>query len=1538
MEIDLEQLLQPLRDGLSTVARRLPSGKSSKDEIKRRIAEAAWGHPEFAPFSRAAVADAFASASDEVLRREFAAQVGKRAPQDLRPWIGDVLMLLASQAWVQILSVQDSEGRWNLEGAPLRSDCEEFLDAFVLLLDTANPDLEVDGLEGDVIVRVGGGASGVSFPERGPLYSTHRHAFAYVFAVLVAHVDELFGLKTPDDHALREIAILADNVLLDGSRIDIADRLAIARQRFEHRPLEPEVHATVTKFLAHMDQSTTYLKFHRARVELSVDPRSDRSLKSAHRIVLRALGMSGRRAPSAAGASDNPAARDLEARARAAVWRRVEKLAPSGVRAAVRFPTLFRLESAWLTPPNDAWKAAKVPLPSTTREPRVAFPDRDYFGLALSGGGIRSATFNLGLLQGLAEKGVLDHVHYVSTASGGGYIGGFWTAWRRRQGTMFPPPSFEPTRTSREHPSVRHMREFSRFLVPRLGFMQTETWNAIVAWLGGMIASLLFTFAAVAVVLWASLVLVCVAGFFPPHWVALALFALTCSVHWLDEWRLRRRLYRLGDDAYAKKRTSLVSPILGGILAGLGWLAVAKLKWIDPLRIDPSYGWAEFNKFARERATSCAYRLALAWALGVLVLLLVRSLGSRLPKTGGWLSLGAAIDRTAGRAIRLALASLVLGLLVWGAQWCSKQAGLAALPSPLRPAAGPITLFTFSAVLFAWLRDWLNKPVTETYGSKAFARLVTFLKPVTPQVVAWVATVALFVAVMTIVRFGGFACDRHGEFTCDGLFACDDLRACGGWDTFPGHWSHWRPDHFDTGATYALCAFIFVVLAIVLFDPARVGLHEYYRNRISRCFLGASTLPEPYSKDEARRYTTTTEQPTDDLSLEDLRSTRRIARMSPQNGQTETHNPIHLVCCAANNLAGDVLGSLYRGARSAVVSQFGVSVGDYSGPNDDLSLSAGLTASAAAFNSQMGFYSIKLGPEVAFLMCALNLRLGLWVPHPLEPVRKRKTNPFPGWFFILEALGWSRSDQVADEEFTKPKRRLFSRKLHLSDGGHFENLGLYELVRRHCRYVIVSDVGDELLHFDDLGNAVRRVREDFGVEIEIDLSPLRPGADGFASQHAVVGTIHYDGLDGTDKGLLIYFTPALTGDEPPDIVEHRARNPHFPHDPIVNQFYNEAQWESYRRLGKHTASAVLGLPTTNSADFVDELFFLATQRWYPARRDQDEVFEKLNERCASLEQSLPDSIRNELFPEVALAGVRQPPRSEQDPEAVQVQHLLLAIQFMEDVWLTSDLEASSSHPLNQKWIRYFDRWTSMPSFRRWWPILSPIFNARFGDFVRDQFDLSLEPSLSRPGVPSGRQAYVEVCDARRDVLLQDAGPAMARWLAQVDESLEFLQCRVQLESSGSAPPTTLVIGALAYSLEPGVTASWKVEDLYLPLALQGGGFTRRFLNGIEQQLERRVRELRVVLRDEEENGEEEPSDRATVDLPPVPRRPRILSPAERDKLIQAITLYKSHGFDYPSVGECDEETLAPPADELVKTVVGPSVLPQRLDLLVEIVV
>ncbi len=113
--------------------------------------------------------------------------------------------------------------------------------------------------------------------------------------------------------------------------------------------------------------------------------------------------------------------------------------------------------------------------------------DLGLMGLCFSGGGIRSATFNLGILQGLAELNLLRCFDYLSTVSGGGYIHQWFAAWSKRRGfeqvnkRLIPLP--EPNNPG-DHPEpIRWLRRYSNYLTPEKGLLTADTWVAIATWL-----------------------------------------------------------------------------------------------------------------------------------------------------------------------------------------------------------------------------------------------------------------------------------------------------------------------------------------------------------------------------------------------------------------------------------------------------------------------------------------------------------------------------------------------------------------------------------------------------------------------------------------------------------------------------------------------------------------------------------------------------------------------------------------------------------------------------------------------------------------------------------------------------------------------------------------------------------------------------------------------------------------------------------------------------------------------------------------------
>ncbi len=1111
------------------------------------------------------------------------------------------------------------------------------------------------------------------------------------------------------------------------------------------------------------------------------------------------------------------------------------------------FSELYAAETAHLdkTSAPDAKAAGSPPAATppppqirtgTAGEPSVSFTPHGRFGLALSGGGIRSATFNLGLLQGLARLGVLPQVDYLATVSGGGYIGGFWSAWLRRRGERTGSARFPLGNDTRggERSEIRHLREFSRFLLPRVSAIQTEFWSIAMTILGGMLPSLLAAFAVLAVgwYFWiAGLAVLAVPGWPAAVMTALALlFYLALSeIRWRNAGRAEHN------------RTETVAYAVISLLASLQLFALCT-GFLGPLLPRPDlFSWSSFAD------AKSVVALPLLLAFGTVTLLGARIVAARICRRPRSLPIITGLERCATRMLGLATGIAALAGLWLLAAWVASLPGRQGLAVTATGAAS-------SAALFAWAKRWLTQPVQETRGSGLVRFLVDRLKRATPKALALLVWLLLFVLAGALLHVQGA---RAGDLLTPSV---------------------WWPLAASLAA---------LVLVAWLFDPARVGMHDFYRSRISRCYLGASNRQSHLGTEAERvaRNRHVAERPDDDLTLGEL---REVAR------------PIHLVCVAANDMSGDPLANLYRGARSAVLSGHGISLGNETARLDELRLSSALTASAAAFNSQMGRVSMDLGPAVGFLMSALNLRLGLWVPHPRN--RYRGSYVFPGRFFLAELLGLSRAD---------------AHNLHLSDGNHFENFGLYELVRRHCRYILVSDCGaDPEVAFDDLANVLRRVREDFGVEIEIDIAPLRPDAHHRGRQHAVVGTIHYNGVGGLDKGTLLYFKPVLTGDEPPDVLQYGTRNAAFPHESTGDQFYDEAQWESYRRLGEHAVETVLGFFEANRfarGNVTDRLFRDARSRWHPAPENHHASFLAMSERCAALEADLlnhgPARLCAEFFAEAtalrpahAPAAAPVPPSGSGLPEDLHVLGFLIRVgQIMEDIWVGTELDRYWSHPLNEGWMNYFRRWAATPSFRRWWPVIASLYSVGLREFVGKRFKVgAVDPETAKGAAAGDRVAWLSLREVATPEAFFDEA-FVARQYLQTRPRPDLTGVRLfafdlrLLDETGAPGTTSLPVGLALLRAEPvdpkdpdrGEALAWHADDLFVPDPLYGSGFVSKFLDAL-------LRHLR------NDAGGDFTAARVRFGPPaganPASRsRPTLASTQER---VREIEFYQSRGFSY----------------------------------------
>jgi hypothetical protein len=346
---------------------------------------------------------------------------------------------------------------------------------------------------------------------------------------------------------------------------------------------------------------------------------------------------------------------------------------------------------------------------------------------------------------------------------------------------------------------------------------------------------------------------------------------------------------------------------------------------------------------------------------------------------------------------------------------------------------------------------------------------------------------------------------------------------------------------------------------------------------------------------------------------------------------------------------------------------------------------------------------------VSALMTILNVRLGLWWANPryLHGERPPSLLSVPLWpvFFVQEMLS----------AFDPGTYRCL-----VSDGGHFENLGLYELVRRRCRFIVVSDAGaDPERRFRDLGNAIRRCRADFDADIELDTELLRPDpATGVSPRHVAVGSVRYP--DGA-SGILVYVKSSLSGDETPDVLQYRRDHPDFPHESTADQDFDEAQFESYRKLGEHVGETVFG--TKPAGEDLGQFFAAVRDRWRTPAADGGARFVELCRDFAELEgadflqsANLLDAEQvPEIFPD-------EPPKGGLH---AAFHHAVRQFQLVENFWIALRLDEprNRNHPDNRGAMNLFRRWARSGFLRSVYPVIRSVYGQEFQRFCEEQLRL-----------------------------------------------------------------------------------------------------------------------------------------------------------------------------------------------------------------------
>jgi hypothetical protein len=867
--------------------------------------------------------------------------------------------------------------------------------------------------------------------------------------------------------------------------------------------------------------------------------------------------------------------------------------------------------------------------------------------LCFSGGGIRSATFGLGIVQALARLGLLSKFDYLSTVSGGGYLGSWLSAWVHRESQDKAPRrgevSVKPhrlgiTRVQKEidgvaddlkspnpePPELQHLREYSNYMSPKTGLLSADTWALIAIYLRNFFLNLTIFIPLIAAVLILPRMLFRLLS--PPDadgslttaiiTLALAMaggaLAITVVVSRLPsriEYRGRREEKQ--PDADANPAKPFLNTDTGVLIAAVIPLLVSALLsatlWAWNYRLENSLAEAA----GLGKNVDIWFFLlvaAAAYVFGTVMYFLLN--GTRGFHTGG--------------SVAALLAALIGGFFLWlvsqkilnaermtsigqslqGFEW---QVYLTvSVPLFLAIVLGAATVFVglSSRVMTDEDREWLAR-----YGGWVMIAgcvwiVLNALVLIAPSLLSMVfktavlpeagpldavlpTVVSLAGAISAIVSLvGGFSEKSQVRaepvrdwksrilsvapkvaaviflgFILVGLASVGTalIYALG----FSDSLSHVRSLEQATMGQLGLIFLVLAVMGIVMacfVNVNKFSLHGAYRDRLVRAYLGASNP-------ERDQTTFTGFDDADNLELHKL------------DGQT----PLHIVNATVNLVGGDNLAWQSRKAASFTMSPAycgSWAVGGYRRSKDycvnrindrALRLGTAMAISGAAANPNMGYYS---SPVVTFLMSLFNIRLGWWLGNTGKRGSDRD------WFghgsrpYYRKASPSIAVLPLINETFGRTDEN--KRFLMVTDGGHFENLALYEMVLRRCKLIVLSDgAADAEFKFGEIANAIQKCKVDLGVDISFVGSMNIRGryseeeSELKRSRFALAKITYPEKKpDNTNYvGWLLYTRPTYYKNEPRDIMNYAESNDQFPHQSTGDQMYDEKQFEAYRGLG-----------------------------------------------------------------------------------------------------------------------------------------------------------------------------------------------------------------------------------------------------------------------------------------------------------------------------------------------------------------------------------
>lgn len=1080
-------------------------------------------------------------------------------------------------------------------------------------------------------------------------------------------------------------------------------------------------------------------------------------------------------------------------------------------------------------------------------------------GLAISGGGIRSGTFAVGFLQGLAENGLIRRFDYLSTVSGGGYAGAWLAAWLRREGgdplnveKMLAPSRvsqasavrqmLNPNEVVDEEPEpLRHLRAYSRYLFPRAGLFSVDAWTVVLIWLRNVVINLMMLVPAMLMLVVGARLAVTVYRFFNPltietpgQFLLLAISALilgailALKAFWNNERAIRAirnttqpdpSMSSIGtpDEVRSLVQRGIIIP-----LAGAAFLLTAVVRsafWVGgDLLVRPQQEPERLDTISVSSIVQDAINAHLGlldWPALVASALLIGCLIA----AGSWRN---SRGESALRRRRFARAAFVAGAN--GGLLFTLLAGLmralARLPAPdLMATFGmPLALLVVIGSVFVFV-GLLGRTIHES-EREWWARLSAMG---TLTALTWIGVMASVIYVpgvlfasggwlRTAVASGWLGTAAFGVLT--GRYVAPRTNANRTWSLttlasvasmvflvglvgmvslvvsllanspsllVPSEAERTPFQYYLLGVNGGSAGILFIigVIAATLYTLASdwidvnvFSLNAMYANRLTRCYIAATRamstwrgrwgLPRDLRADAGApsisNPSITVRQPNPVTGLDPTRDDIPLEHFKvgdPADNEREYLGP-HLLINTTLNLVGAsslvrqdrkgesfLLSPLYCGSKSVGYARLGTST-EEGNVEANLTLGRAIAISGAAVDPNMSFY--QSGPLTA-LLTLFNARLGYWIEKP-RPIGWRARSPRLGNLLLTELFG--RTD--ARGEF-----------VHISDGGHFENLGVYELIRRRCRYIIALDAGDDGdPSNNNLANLIRLCRIDFGIRIKIDTRPLTmQGADRLTRTHVVVGDIHYEDVDrGEMPGILVYVKISLTGDEAPDVQRYARTDPRFPHQPTdLRQSFDEEQFECYRDLGDHIAREVFGDPVRDVAedlnqqglsaeevspkDYNARLFAAVEERWSEPPVAMNSVYLEANSAWSEIQRDLAQSHRlqrlsQDLYPEVTAGG--------ETPSRAELHTISRMLVIMQNSWVALSLERTAGLPMNRGWVNAFRRWVATDVFRRAWPILRSECNSDFVRFCEEQLHLT----AARPSAVPLAAPFDQLPESDRD--------------------------------------------------------------------------------------------------------------------------------------------------------------------------------------------